>query len=162
MAHPGLPGLPGLGPTAGLPVATSTSAALLGLGLPPISTTAPGTVTAVHSLSMLGKPDIHRGQPDDLKSSGGKLSVYRYRIVTSTRITAVQSCDRIVYTRGVVSTCAPLSNPDPSFRNGVASYLKSNSSNYFCTTRRPLYLLLCAIRLSPLVAKERINSVASE
>ncbi|XP_032668456.1 protein groucho-like isoform X2 [Odontomachus brunneus] len=74
MAHPGLPGLPGLGPAAGLPVVTSASAALLGLGLTPVSTATPGTVTAAHSLSMLGKPDIHRGQPDDLKSSGGMSS----------------------------------------------------------------------------------------
>ncbi|XP_011136964.1 protein groucho isoform X2 [Harpegnathos saltator] len=74
MAHPGLPGLPGLGPAAGLPVVTSASAALLGLGLTPGSTASPGAASAVHSLSMLGKPDIHRGQPDDLKSSGGMSS----------------------------------------------------------------------------------------
>lgn len=75
LAHPGLPGLPGLGPPAGLPAVTSASAALIGLGLTPVSTATPGTATTVHSLSMLGKPDIHRGQPDDLKSSGGKSSV---------------------------------------------------------------------------------------
>lgn len=75
-AHPGLPGLPGLGPAAGLPVPTSASAALLGLGLTPGT---PSATAAAHSLSMLGKPDIHRGQPDDLKSNGGKswLSVLR-------------------------------------------------------------------------------------
>lgn len=73
MAHPGLSGLPGLGPTAGLPVPTSASAALLGLGLTPgAAAAAPGTTAAAHSLSMLVKPDIHRGQPDDLKSNGGK------------------------------------------------------------------------------------------
>lgn len=71
MAHPGLPGLPGLGPAAGLPVPTSASAALLGLGLTG-ATAAPGTAAAAHSLSMLVKPEIHRGQPDDLKSNGGK------------------------------------------------------------------------------------------
>ena len=70
-AHPGLPGLPGLGPAAGLPVPTSASAALLGLGLTPGAATAPGT-TAAHPLSMLSKPELHRGQPDDLKSNGGE------------------------------------------------------------------------------------------
>ncbi|XP_067214024.1 protein groucho-like isoform X2 [Linepithema humile] len=76
-AHPGLPGLPGLGPAAppGLPVPTSASAALLGLGLTPGAAAAtPCTTTAAHSLSMLGKADIHRGQPDDLKSNGGLSS----------------------------------------------------------------------------------------
>ncbi|XP_026829496.1 protein groucho isoform X1 [Ooceraea biroi] len=73
-AHPGIPGLPGLGP-AGLPVPTSASAALLGLGLTPGATAAnPGATAVAHSLSMLGKPDIHRGQPDDLKSNGGLSS----------------------------------------------------------------------------------------
>ncbi|XP_026666512.1 transducin-like enhancer protein 4 isoform X4 [Ceratina calcarata] len=71
-AHPGLPGLPGLGPAAGLPVPTSASA-LLGLGLTPGAATAPGT-TAAHPLSMLNKPELHRGQPDDLKSNGGLSS----------------------------------------------------------------------------------------
>lgn len=72
-AHPGLPGLPGLGPPAGLPVPTSASAALLGLGLTPGAVAAnQGATAAAHSLSMLGKPDMHRGQPDDLKSNGGK------------------------------------------------------------------------------------------
>lgn len=70
-AHPGLPGLPGLGPAAGLPVPTSASAALLSLGLTPGAATAPGT-TAAHPLSMLSKPELHR-QPDDLKSNGGEL-----------------------------------------------------------------------------------------
>ncbi|XP_011646965.2 protein groucho-like [Pogonomyrmex barbatus] len=75
MAHPGLPGLPGLGPAAGLPVPTSASAALLGLGLTPGAAAAvPSTTAAAHSLSMLVKPDIHRGQPDDLKSNGGLSS----------------------------------------------------------------------------------------
>lgn len=69
-AHPGLPGLPGLGPAAGLPVPTSASAALLSLGLTPGAATAPGT-TAAHPLSMLSKPELHR-QPDDLKSNGGE------------------------------------------------------------------------------------------
>lgn len=69
--HPGLPGLPGLGPAGGgLPVPTSASAALLGLGLTPGATTNPGT-TPAHPLSMLGKQELHRGQPDDLKSNGG-------------------------------------------------------------------------------------------
>ncbi|KAF7419128.1 hypothetical protein HZH68_001781 [Vespula germanica] len=71
-AHPGIPGLPGLGPAAGLPVPTSASAALLGLGLTPGAATTPGT-TAAHPLSMLAKPEIHRGQPDDLKSNGGQF-----------------------------------------------------------------------------------------
>ncbi|XP_050446974.1 protein groucho-like isoform X2 [Cataglyphis hispanica] len=74
-AHPGLPGLPGLGPAGGLPVPTSASAALLGLGLTPGAVAAnPGATAAAHSLSMLGKQDIHRGQPDDLKSNGGLSS----------------------------------------------------------------------------------------
>lgn len=68
--HPGIPGLPGLGPTAGIPVPTSASAALLGLGLPPGAGATPGG--AAHPLSMLTKPDLHRGQPDDLKPNGGK------------------------------------------------------------------------------------------
>ncbi|TGZ50798.1 Transducin-like enhancer protein [Temnothorax longispinosus] len=75
MGHPGLPGLPGLGPTAGLPVPTSASAALLGLGLTGTAGAAPGTTAAAHSLSMLVKPEIHRGQPDDLKSNGGKSTL---------------------------------------------------------------------------------------
>lgn len=71
--HPGIPGLPGLGPGAGLPVPTSASAALLGLGIPPgAAATAGGT--AAHPLSMLTKPDIHR-QADDLKHNGGKRLV---------------------------------------------------------------------------------------
>lgn len=70
LAHPGLPGLPGLGPAAGLPTPTSASAALLGLGLTPGATATPGTTATAHSLSMLGKPDIHRA--DDLKSNSGK------------------------------------------------------------------------------------------
>jgi len=77
-AHPGIPAaLPGLGPTAGLPVPTSASAALLSLGLAPGATTANPAATGAtaHSLSMLGKPDIHRGQPDDLKSTSGKSMV---------------------------------------------------------------------------------------
>ncbi|XP_031780941.1 protein groucho isoform X7 [Nasonia vitripennis] len=68
-AHPGLPGLPGLGPGAGLPVPTSASAALLGLGLPPGAAAAPAG--SAHPLNMLAKPELHRGQPDDLKSNGG-------------------------------------------------------------------------------------------
>ncbi|KYM92329.1 Transducin-like enhancer protein 4 [Atta colombica] len=40
--HPGIPGLPGLGPGAGIPVPTSASAALLGLGLPPGAAATPG------------------------------------------------------------------------------------------------------------------------
>lgn len=72
--HPGIPGLPGLGPGAGLPVPTSASAALLGLGIPPgAAATAGGT--AAHPLSMLTKPDIHR-QADDLKHNGGKRLVH--------------------------------------------------------------------------------------
>lgn len=69
-AHPGIPGLPGLGPGGGLPVPTSASAALLGLGLPPGAGATPGPAGA-HPLSMLAKPDLHRGQPDDLKPNGG-------------------------------------------------------------------------------------------
>ncbi|KAG5310035.1 TLE3 protein, partial [Acromyrmex insinuator] len=68
--HPGIPGLPGLGPGAGIPVPTSASAALLGLGLPPGAAATPGG-TAAHPLSMLTKPELHRGQPDDLKPNGG-------------------------------------------------------------------------------------------
>ncbi|KAK0086870.1 hypothetical protein PV325_002356 [Microctonus aethiopoides] len=71
--HPGLPGLPGLGPGGGLPVPTSASAALLGLGLTPGAPTTPGNSSG-HPLSMLGKPEHHRGQPDDLKSNGGLSS----------------------------------------------------------------------------------------
>lgn len=85
-AQPGLPGLPGLGPAPGLPVSTSASAALLGFGLTPGAATAPGT-TSAHPLSMLGKPELHRGQPDDLKSNGGEslqlyLSCVRHTNVT--------------------------------------------------------------------------------
>ncbi|XP_066599060.1 protein groucho-like [Prorops nasuta] len=76
-AHPGLPGLSGLGPAGGLPVPTSASAALLGLGLTPGAAAAaaatPGAV-GPHPLSMLAKPDLHRTQPDDLKSNGGLSS----------------------------------------------------------------------------------------
>lgn len=68
--HPGLPGLPGLGPAGGLPVPTSASAALLGLGLTPGAAATPGAAPG-HPLSMLGKPELHRSQPDDLKSNGG-------------------------------------------------------------------------------------------
>ena len=73
--HPGIPALPGLGPGAGLPVPTSASAALLGLGIPPA---AAAGGTAAHPLSMLTKPDLHRGQPDDLKHNGGKLLTKRF------------------------------------------------------------------------------------
>ena len=69
--HPGLPALPGLGP-GGIPVPTSASAALLGLGLPPGSGAAPGG--ASHPLNMLAKPDLHRGS-DDIKPNG-KLVLY--------------------------------------------------------------------------------------
>ena len=69
--HPGLPGLPGLGPGGGLPVPTSASAALLGLGLPPGAATAPAG--SAHQLNMLAKPELHRGQPDDLKANGGEF-----------------------------------------------------------------------------------------
>ena len=68
--HPGIPGLPGLGPGGGLPVPTSASA-LLGLGLPPGAGSAPGAGGS-HPLSMLAKPELHRGQQDDLKSNGGR------------------------------------------------------------------------------------------
>ncbi|KOC69547.1 Transducin-like enhancer protein 3 [Habropoda laboriosa] len=71
--HPGIPGLPGLGPGAGLPVPTSASAALLGLGIPPGAAATAGGAAA-HPLSMLTKPDLHRGQPDDLKHNGEFLS----------------------------------------------------------------------------------------
>ena len=73
--HPGIPALPGLGPGAGLPVPTSASAALLGLGIPPA---AAAGGTAAHPLSMLTKPDLHRGQPDDLKHNGGKPLTKRF------------------------------------------------------------------------------------
>jgi len=73
--HPGIPGLPGLGPGAGIPVPTSASA-LLSLGLPPGAAATPGG-TAAHPLSMLTKPDLHRGQPDDLKPNGGKRDLIR-------------------------------------------------------------------------------------
>lgn len=83
--HPGIPGLPGLGPGAGLPVPTSASAALLGLGIPPgAAATAGGT--AAHPLSMLTKPDIHR-QADDLKHNGGKRSRFNF----SSKISRVSS-----------------------------------------------------------------------
>lgn len=81
-AHPGLPGLPGLGPAGGLPVPTSASAALLGLGLAPGAASAPGT-TAAHPLSMLSKPELHRGQPDDLKSNGGEYLFYNVSLLGS-------------------------------------------------------------------------------
>ncbi|XP_044019290.1 protein groucho-like isoform X1 [Aphidius gifuensis] len=71
--HPGLPGLPGLGPAGGLPVPTSASASLLGLGLNPGAAPTPGG-TPAHPLSMLGKQELHRSQPDDLKSNGGLSS----------------------------------------------------------------------------------------
>lgn len=75
--HPGIPGLPGL-PGAGIPVPTSASAALLGLGLPPGAAATPGG-TGAHPLSMLTKPDLHRGQPDDLKPNGGEsCDIYTY------------------------------------------------------------------------------------
>lgn len=80
MAHPGLPGLPGLGPATGLPVPTSASAALLGLGLTGAAAATPVTAAA-HSLSMLVKPEIHRGQPDDLKSNGGKSTVLSISLI---------------------------------------------------------------------------------
>lgn len=86
--HPGIPGLPGLGPGAGLPVPTSASAALLGLGIPPgAAATAGGT--AAHPLSMLTKPDIHR-QADDLKHNGGKRLVHFF--------------SEIVYRRGLIKS----------------------------------------------------------
>lgn len=70
--HPGLPGLPTLGPAGGLPVPTSASAALLGLGLAPGAPPTPGSANS-HPLSMLSKPELHRNsQPDDVKSNGGK------------------------------------------------------------------------------------------
>ena len=70
--HPGLPGLPGL-PGSGLPVPTSASAALLGLSLPPSASAAPGG--SAHPLNMLAKSELHRGQPDDLKSNGGEFQL---------------------------------------------------------------------------------------
>ncbi|KAJ8672602.1 hypothetical protein QAD02_003861, partial [Eretmocerus hayati] len=72
--HPSLPGLPGLGPGAGLPVPGSASAALLGLGLPPGAPPTPGSAGS-HPMSVLGKPELHRNsQPDDVKSNGGLSS----------------------------------------------------------------------------------------
>lgn len=73
IAHPGLSALPGLGPSGGLPVPTSASAALLSLGLTPGPTATPSQATVL-PLAMLGKTDIHRVQPDDLKSNGGKFN----------------------------------------------------------------------------------------
>lgn len=73
--HPGLPALPGLGPGGAIPVPTSASA-LLGLGLPPSVVSTAGA-TSAHPLSMLSKPDLHRGQPDELKSNGGKYQFYK-------------------------------------------------------------------------------------
>lgn len=67
--HPGLAGLPGLGP--GIPVPTSASAALLGLGIPGGAN--PGGNSA-HPLSIMPKPDLHRGQNEDIKPNGGKLT----------------------------------------------------------------------------------------
>ncbi|XP_043474636.1 protein groucho-like isoform X2 [Leptopilina heterotoma] len=64
--HPGLAGLPGLGP--GIPVPTSASAALLGLGIPGGAN--PGGNSA-HPLSIMPKPDLHRGQNEDIKPNGG-------------------------------------------------------------------------------------------
>lgn len=76
--HPGLPGLPGLGPGGSLPVPTSASAALLGLGLPPGAGGAPAGSSA-HPLSMLAKPELHRNQSDDLKPNGGEfISMKKY------------------------------------------------------------------------------------
>lgn len=76
--HPGIPGLPGLGPGAGIPVPTSAaSAALLGLGLPPGAAATPGG-TVAHPLSMLTKPELHRGQPDDLKPNGGEYLLFYF------------------------------------------------------------------------------------
>lgn len=71
--HPGI-GIPGFGPGAGLSVPTSASAALLGLGIPTGASATPGG-TSAHPLSMLAKPDLHRGQPDDLKPNGGKINI---------------------------------------------------------------------------------------
>lgn len=88
--HPGIPGLPGLGPGAGIPVPTSASAALLGLGLPPGAAATPGG-TAAHPLSMLTKPDLHRGQPDDLKPNGGKsYTIFEFKSLTFIKC---QICD---------------------------------------------------------------------
>lgn len=72
--HGALPSLPGL-PGASMPVPTSASAALLSLGLTPGSGSTPGA-PGPHPLSMLTKPDLHRSQPDDLKSNGGKLKLF--------------------------------------------------------------------------------------
>ncbi|XP_014209105.1 protein groucho isoform X2 [Copidosoma floridanum] len=71
--HASLPGLPPLGPSGGLQVPTSASAALLGLGLPGAPPT-PGSASS-HPLSMLSKPEMQRhSQPDDAKSNGGLSS----------------------------------------------------------------------------------------
>lgn len=69
--HPGLAGLPGIGPGPGIPVPTSASAALLGLGIPGGAN--PGGNSA-HPLSIMPKPDLHRGQNEDIKPNGGKLT----------------------------------------------------------------------------------------
>ncbi|XP_047365640.1 protein groucho-like isoform X2 [Vespa velutina] len=102
--HPGIPGLPGLGPGAGLPVPTSASAALLGLGLPPGAAATPGG-SAAHPLSMLTKPDLHRGQPDDLKPNGGLNPAEERHFLTFQR-SSISPAEREKYSR-------PRSTPDP-------------------------------------------------
>ncbi|XP_077270389.1 protein groucho isoform X4 [Temnothorax americanus] len=107
--HPGIPGLPGLGPGAGIPVPTSASAALLGLGLPPGAAATPGG-TAAHPLSMLTKPELHRGQPDDLKPNGGlNPAEERHR-------NSISPAEREKY--------RPRSNPDPQHEHLLGKKLK--------------------------------------
>ncbi|XP_019884188.1 protein groucho isoform X2 [Camponotus floridanus] len=107
--HPGIPGLPGLGPGAGIPVPTSASAALLGLGLPPGAAATPGG-TAAHPLSMLTKPDLHRGQSDDLKPNGGlNPAEERHR-------NSISPAEREKY--------RPRSTPDPQHEHLLGKKLK--------------------------------------
>ncbi|XP_043505876.1 protein groucho-like isoform X1 [Polistes fuscatus] len=102
--HPGIPGLPGLGPGAGLPVPSSASATLLSLGLTPGATATPGG-SAAHPLSMLTKPDLHRGQPDDLKPNGGLNPAEERHFLTFQR-SSISPAEREKYNR-------PRSTPDP-------------------------------------------------
>ncbi|KAG5345116.1 TLE4 protein, partial [Acromyrmex charruanus] len=120
--HPGIPGLPGLGPGAGIPVPTSASAALLGLGLPPGAAATPGG-TAAHPLSMLTKPELHRGQPDDLKPNGADRifradkGFYKNRnILVRTARNSISPAEREKY--------RPRSTPDPQHEHLLGKKLK--------------------------------------
>ncbi|KAJ8672620.1 hypothetical protein QAD02_003879 [Eretmocerus hayati] len=101
--HPGLPGLPGLGPGAGLPVPSSASAALLGLGLPPGAGAAPAG--SAHPLNMLAKPELHRSQSDDHKTNGLNASEERHR-------SSISPAEREKYSR-------PRSTPDSQHHDHI-------------------------------------------